>query len=534
MISKLQIHEFRKFKDVPIYMGKNITVIAGHNATGKSTILALLGHCAELGTDTATPFGSAQFRTEYSQIIHVDAEKDTKSEKLMSFTIMDPSWQQIEEEFYYRATIQSGDRYRILPARTVNGKKVAAKMEWPVIYLGLSRLYPLGESRKLSIHDDERLTKDVMNDMLQHYRSILDQEESITDAKSIDTDVTSYSKTSSFGVSTERYNVAANSAGQSNLGQILLAVESFRYLKKYIGENWKGGMLLIDELDATLHPSAQVKLFQYLLESSKELGIQVCFTTHSLYLLEYTIKKAERSGKEGSINGEIEVNYLAPEGDYVKASRNPSYDEMKYDLMMLLPPENIGVKIKAYVEDDEAYAFASALLRKYDERIEILSVELGCDNLIKLFEKDDNFRNSIIILDGDAKEKVKGINISLRAAAQKTIIALPADKLSPERVLYRFLFMEEGVDFTPLLHPDVGLTMRNIRQTYQRVDQTIMSDRDKAKAWFKQIYKEQPTFVTELMDYYAEKHSKECKEFVKSFKAAFNYLAAPRRIPKVR
>lgn len=219
-----------------------------------------------------------------------------------------------------------------------------------------------------------------------------------------------------------------------------------------MSENWKGGMLLIDELDATLHPSAQVKLFQYLLESSKELGLQVCFTTHSLYLLEYTIKKAERSGKEGSTNGEIEVNYLAPEGEHVKATRNPSYDEMKYDLMMLLPPENIGVKIKAYVEDDEAFVFASALLRKYEERIEILSVELGCDNLIKLFEKDDNFRNSLIILDGDAKEKIKGIDINLRAAAQKTIIALPG-WLDPEEYSRRTLSLatklatERSTDF---------------------------------------------------------------------------------------
>lgn len=62
----------------------------------------------------------------------------------------------------------------------------------------------------------------------------------------------------------------------------------------------------------------------------------------------------------------------------------------------------------------------------------------------------------------------------------------------------------------------------------------IMFDRVKAKSWFTQLYKEQPTFVVELINYYAEKHSKECKEFLKSFRAAFNYLAAPRRIPKVR
>ena len=123
MIAKLQIHEFRKFKDVPIIMGKNLTVLAGHNATGKSTILALLGHCAELDAEIGTPFGSTQFRTEYSQIIHIDAQKDIKSEKLMTFTIVDANWSATEEEFYYRSTVQANDRYRILPVRVVDGKK---------------------------------------------------------------------------------------------------------------------------------------------------------------------------------------------------------------------------------------------------------------------------------------------------------------------------------------------------------------------------------------------------------------------------
>lgn len=528
MIEKLEIHEFRKFKDNVITLGKCLTAIAGHNATGKSTILALLGHGSELDSNIATPLGGIQFRTEFGQIMRVDAEKDIKSDNLMTFTIKSYDWASTLEKFNYRSTVQAGDRYRILPARTVDGKKTSSKMQWPVLYLGLSRVYPFGESDKLSIHEDSRVSKELMENMLVKYTQILNQFENIVDVNTVDTDVTKRSKLASFGVTTENYNYVANSAGQSNLGQILLAVESFRNLKKDLDTNWQGAMLLIDELDATLHPCAQKKLLDYLYQSAREIGIQVCFTTHSLYLLEHINKYSKKSR-----NGEVEINYLLPNKETIRVIRNPEFETMKYDLMMLIPPENVGMKIKVYVEDDEAAIMTDLLLKKYEERIEIISLELGCDNIIKLFKKDDNFQNSIICLDGDAFTKISGIDLKYRDLAKKIMITLPDKKLSPERVLYSFLFLED-TDLSEILNPSVGLTARNIEENFRDDDSKIMNDREAAKNWFKLIYSQQPTFMNDLIQLYAEVHSKESKEFIKAFKKVFNYLAAPKRIPKVR
>lgn len=528
MIDKLEIHEFRKFKDCTISLGKYITAIAGHNATGKSTILALLGHCAELDPSIATPIGGSQFRTEFGQIMQVDAEKDIKSDNLMTFTICSSDWSEIVDSFNYRSTVQGENRYRILPVREVDGKKTSGKMQWPVLYLGLSRVYPFGESTKLAIHEDERVSKELMEEMLQNYVRILNQNDDITEVEAVDTDVSKKSKLSSFGVTTENYNYIANSAGQSNLGQILLAIESFRLLKEQLDDQWDGGMLLVDELDATLHPSAQKKLLDYLYAKSKELNLQICFTTHSLYLLEHTNRYVKKAG-----NGEVVVNYLFPEHQHITVIKNPDYDIMKYDLMMLLPPENVGVKIKVYVEDDEAKLMAELLLKKYEERIEVISMELGCDNILKLFKKDDNFRKSILCLDGDASEKIKGIEAPYREMARKTIIFLPDKKVSPERVLYSFLFLE-NMDLSEISNPSVGLTYRNIEENFRTDDEKIMKDRTTAKNWFNMLNSQQPTFVADLIQLYSEKHSKECREFIKSFKGAFNYLAAPQRIPKVR
>lgn len=533
MIEKLQIHEFRKFKNDTIMLGKYLTAIAGHNATGKSTILALLGHCAELSSDVATPLGGSQFRTEFGQIIRVDAEKDIKSDNLMTFTIKSPDWTETVEQFNFRSTIQTGNRYRLLPVRVVEGKKTSSKMEWPVLYLGLSRVYPFGESERLAIHDDARITPDLMKEMVQNYVRILNQTEDVVEVNAIDTDVTKKSKLSSFGVTTENYNYIANSAGQSNLGQILMAVESFKYLKNQFIDKWTGGLLLIDELDATLHPCAQKKLLDYLYQSAKEIGIQICYTTHSLYLLEHTNRYVARNKRNDDENGDVEINYLLPENDNIGVVRNPEFDTMKYDLMMLIPPENIGMKIKVYVEDDEAAIMADLLLKKYEDRIEIISLELGCDNIIKLFKKDSNFQQSIICLDGDAYNKIGGIELKYRELAKKVMITLPNKKVSPERVLYSFLFLE-NTDISEILNPSVGLTLRNIQENFRRDDEKMMNDRDAAKSWFKMIYSQQPTFMCDLIQLYTEKHSKEYKDFIKAFKTTFNYLAAPQRIPRVR
>ena len=48
MYNKLIINDFRQFKNVEIEIGKFLTVLAGRNSTGKSTILGLLANSGEL------------------------------------------------------------------------------------------------------------------------------------------------------------------------------------------------------------------------------------------------------------------------------------------------------------------------------------------------------------------------------------------------------------------------------------------------------------------------------------------------------
>lgn len=74
---------------------------------------------------------------------------------------------------------------------------------------------------------------------------------------------------------TKEYNHLGNSAGQDNIGQIISALISFKRLQKELGNRYKGGILLIDELDASLYPAAQIKLVDVLHKKSLELNLQV-------------------------------------------------------------------------------------------------------------------------------------------------------------------------------------------------------------------------------------------------------------------
>ena len=60
-----------------------------------------------------------------------------------------------------------------------------------------------------------------------------------------------------------------------------------------MGDKYKGGILLIDELDASLFPAAQIKLVEKLYKKSLELNLQIFYTTHSLEVLSETKNKPD-------------------------------------------------------------------------------------------------------------------------------------------------------------------------------------------------------------------------------------------------
>ena len=270
-ISKLDIKNFRAFEgEYSFEFVKGVNCLSGHNATGKSTILAILSNCGELKKKDGEQLNGKAFKGEYSQLIKGDITKDKTGDVCKLYFDDLPKFNEDKsnpfvKELSFRATYQlNNERYRLIPKKIKNIRETEKKLNWPVIYLGLSRLFPVGESESLT----QTLIKTEYDEEISNkHREILSSKDDYLSLVNVDTDVT---QKRGVGFDTEKYSYKANSSGQDNLGQILLAVYSFENLKKTY-EYYSGGLLLIDELDATLHPAAQNRLLDFLVNKSQHI-----------------------------------------------------------------------------------------------------------------------------------------------------------------------------------------------------------------------------------------------------------------------
>ena len=69
MFQSITINDFRQFQDKEIFLGKYVTVLAGRNSTGKSTILGLLANSSEIKKSVGETYTQNRFRAEFSEII---------------------------------------------------------------------------------------------------------------------------------------------------------------------------------------------------------------------------------------------------------------------------------------------------------------------------------------------------------------------------------------------------------------------------------------------------------------------------------
>ena len=66
--------QFRNLKEIKIPIAKGITVIAGHNGIGKSTILGLIANCS--GEQKVKSLFGKTFRSDFQEIFHLDYHYD--------------------------------------------------------------------------------------------------------------------------------------------------------------------------------------------------------------------------------------------------------------------------------------------------------------------------------------------------------------------------------------------------------------------------------------------------------------------------
>lgn len=279
IIKEISIKQFRSFENTSFSLGKHLTAIAGRNATQKTTVLGMLGQPFSISEGNALygckTIDGYSFRSQFSEKFKISPDHDI---------IGNHHW-----TLKLNQNICGKDHYSVESiTRTTKGKKTLrfynaeshsrgeGYIQLPVYFLSLSRLFPIGESGRTKSYKLE-LSDEEIKYYVANYQTILSiQNEPETATVKLEQGTSS--KTFA-GINDDIHDIFTNSAGEGNITRIILAVMSFRRLMN--NSKYKGGILLIDELDATLYPFAQSKLVEYLYKEAKQYKLQIIFTTHS-------------------------------------------------------------------------------------------------------------------------------------------------------------------------------------------------------------------------------------------------------------
>ena len=358
-IDKISIESFRHFKDVEFSISENITLIGGQNGTSKSTLLGMLCQPFSFGFHTGSAAGSkdnskytnnyhgidlskylditgSPFFYDCEDVFRLSTKHDTLEKKYkyqlhLSGDLINRDSPVFEDGISIRARKRPNTqsiRFVTSPGSVASHAKGEGNFPHPVVYLGLNRLWPLALLKNLDVEDTTEITKEDKEWYIEKYNDILILGEHKNNTELLKTG--ERSKRDHIGVSSDHYNSESCSAGQDNIGQILTAILSFKHLKSKLGDKYQGGLLLIDELDATLHAKAKERLIETLFDISQELNIQIVATTHSIYLFEYIF--------HSKFKKKISVLYLKKIGNKIKGSCPKTFDEIKDNLTVNATP----------------------------------------------------------------------------------------------------------------------------------------------------------------------------------------------------
>lgn len=474
----IDLPAFRKLKTINLEFADRITLIAGHNGIGKSTILALVANGSGLTDKTFETYTGRTFQGNLNEIIYIDYELEFEGIKktdlprpILTYDLEGHQFQKrcaltkrtrpatkrtpsrLEVRVVPRNITSSEDEYTndepindqssgyIIPGTdTVIGD--SAKVPIPTIYLGMTRMLPIGEidpdlienSPDSEIHpEDAEFIVSFVNKVIGA-TAVKDQSGIVTQG------IRGTTKRSKHP--TYNHSAKTVSLGQDSLSSIATALASFQKIFREWGENYPGGILVIDEIDAGFHPHAQKKLVSLISTAARELNLQVIATTHSLPMIEsvHPDHKPEKSRDN-----------LRDKVIYITDTINPrisdlSISEIRDDMDLVAPkkPAKEPRKhLKLYLEDAEANLFFKKLLtrklrarirKECDFNIQPIPISIGCDNLQGLQNFDSHFKKVIIIVDADATVRKD----------KKNIVKLPGGRgadgkgYNPERTLYEF------------------------------------------------------------------------------------------------
>jgi energy-coupling factor transporter ATP-binding protein EcfA2 len=519
IIKNIHIEKFRAFKNLDIPTDKNVVAIAGQNGTHKTTLLGLLAQSVTLSRGpfykTHTIDGEL-FKTDmrekfkFSEQYDIIGEHlwtvslDERIDKRGSFSVRSYPRNENDKSFFLRFWNNDNSR-----------KQGTGFPQCPAIFLSLKRLFPIGETDSLN---DEILDQTPEDDAFfkKWHNQILILLDEIVSIHSLSEQGTK----ASLGSQTKISDAKTISAGQDNIGKILQAVLSFSHLKRDYPNDYIGGLIFIDEIEATLYPAAQIKLLKFILKMAKELNLQFFFTTHSLTILKYL------TSDEAIKTNETSLVYLKRNGTNIIAPANPNWSGILKDLTLNIEDVKICDKVEVFAEDDVTFEFLETLLPSKIVRLvsKQRQCTLGFNDYAKLQkQRIHEFATNIIVLDGDAfrgEHKLKDNEIK----KYKNWLALPG-KTYPEQDIYEYLWKKkDDADFW-----DNSLGGFNSQVCFQNIT-TYTKDKKQIKEWYRTVpVKIRKTF---LRKYFSD-NKDELEKFKVSFIHAYNHVTKFHGLPEI-
>ena len=536
-IESIQIEKMRRFQaEMSLKIGHIITLIAGENATSKSTLLGMICQPFRFGnlkrkeitrsvyTDTYNGLDLNQFMTipgklfksEYRDVFRMSKKFDNPTKDNPYVWRVNLNGDKIQHAKIKRdgLYIRSRPRGEGQPIRFVTGpgeshEKGEGNFPHPVIYLGLNRLAPLALCGEVNLDIPNNLTQDEQSWITQQYRKIL----VLIEEKPTTQYVRSDSKTKGdfLGPKGDYYDAESCSAGQDNLGQILTAILSFRRLHRDLGEKYQGGLLLIDEIDATLHPLAQENLIKMLVKECSEINIQIIATTHSQYLLKLAMTELRKH---------IHLLFLENSCGKIVQAHIDNYEQIEDKLQ-----QRIRVKQKRksvykptiFLEDETARDFLSYLIGK--RIVNCFSVGSAGTIISMSAMNVPEFEKVIFVIDGDQQ--------SLSKTKKSRLIVLPGSA-HPEKVIFDYLY--------ELSESDYFFKDMSKRSVFREFGDGPPSDTKQYKKWYTEHRNHFGINARKAFSRWGKDHKEEVAVFLSKFKRIITrnqILISPEMISRI-
>ena len=513
MIKEIKIIQYRKLKNLSLSFSPKLNAISGTNGTCKTSLLHLIGNSLQ------APTTKCDWLKDCKCLPVIKAVNSVTNPKVESLTRGDQAYNDpahgvkgplFTVDYFDAASLDFRrhnssqiTRYAVKPKYTPGTKDTLPYC--PVIYLGLSRLVPFGEFQ----NDDalsnikKKLPQVYLDEIARLYKGFTNYEISYNATKQMG----DIKVRSEFSSNIEGIDSNTISAGEDNLSIILTALSSLKYYYESIESNrLVESVLLIDELDATLHPAFQIKLLNLFREMAEAYKIQVVFTTHSLSLIEEMLSKKDN------------VLYLLDNVTSVAIMEEPDIYKIKMHLQSLTH-ENIYADkvIPLFTEDDEARTILDILFSHYNNESEDfrnacrffhqVHTNIGAENLVGIFTDSKLLRTtmrSICILDGDHNSDISNC-----------IIALPGKK-APEQLLLDYaeqLYVEDDPFWIQRTIVDKGYgkmyyisqiqtPVREFREEMDRKREGEESTKGKTREFNKKLFCNQKTFFELLFKHW--------------------------------